>query len=507
MRQFKDFDKWDKEFDGLQEKMTISEDEKSKILNQMNVMFDKRTSKTAVKKRSYQYKYKYYLSFAAVALILSILLAPMLQKVVEDNEYQALPSEETHLFGDVTDMDVLEFITVRWNEEDIYFYLNDSDMIKVVNELKKLKITENDFADPLESAQPNQFLLTISLNSTEEIYTKVMVDVNGTVYIRNSSTLGETGTSFISDGNKAFYELVAIIAEKYTQDETEMGLEGLPPTALEAATTIIRALKNEDMATLAAWAHYEKGVRFSPDANVDIENDIVLTRDQLENFMKDPTLRVWRTSSSFHQQIELTNEEYFKSYVYDVDFMNGEVALNQILGQDSSLENLTIVYPRESYDFVDFYTEGDLNGTGWRSLRLVFEKIGEDRALVGIVHDQSVANIKKEFQIKLKEIETDLTQSSEAAVTQLDMIEAQNEAFTRWDQALNEIYGILESQLSQSDMIRLREEQRGWIKYRDEEAKTRSKVFEGGTMEALEYISTQAQLTKERCYVLVEEYM
>ncbi|RXJ02558.1 DUF1311 domain-containing protein [Anaerobacillus alkaliphilus] len=56
-------------------------------------------------------------------------------------------------------------------------------------------------------------------------------------------------------------------------------------------------------------------------------------------------------------------------------------------------------------------------------------------------------------------------------------------------------------------MTKLREEQRGWIKYRDEEAKKRSKVFEGGTMESLEYISTQARITKERCFELVEEYM
>ncbi|RXJ02559.1 hypothetical protein DS745_06195 [Anaerobacillus alkaliphilus] len=441
MRKFDDLDKWDKEFDGIQEKITISEDEKSKIFNQMNVMFDKRTSKTTGKKRSYQYKY--YLSFAAVALILSILLAPMLQKVVEDNEYQALPSEEKLLFGDVTNMGVVEFIKVSWNEEDIYFYLNDADMVKVSDELQKLKITENEFAETLESAQPNQFLLTISFNSSEEIYSTVMVDVNGTVYIRNSFTTGEIPTSFISEGNKAFYELVGGIVEKQIQDEEEMGLEGLPPTALEAATTIIRALKNEDMATVAVWAHYEKGVRFSPYANVDMETDIVLTRNQLEGFMKDSTKRVWRTSSSLHQQIELTNEEYYKNYVYGVDFMNAEVALNQILGQDSSLENLTAVYPRESHDFVDYHIEAGPNGMGWRSLRLVFEKIGEDRALVGIIHDQPETNIKEDYLTKLNDIENSLTENSQA-VTQLEMIQAQSEEFTQWDDALNEIYSALE---------------------------------------------------------------
>ncbi|MNW11118.1 hypothetical protein D3C71_2084880 [compost metagenome] len=49
------------------------------------------------------------------------------------------------------------------------------------------------------------------------------------------------------------------------------------------------------------------------------------------------------------------------------------------------------MYPKEQYDFVEYHITGidpSVEEMDWRSLRLVFEKIGEDHALVGIIHDQ-----------------------------------------------------------------------------------------------------------------------
>ncbi len=56
-------------------------------------------------------------------------------------------------------------------------------------------------------------------------------------------------------------------------------------------------------------------------------------------------------------------------------------------------------------------------------------------------------------------------------------------------------------------MEQLREEQRDWIKERDQKAKEASLKYEGGTMEGLEYVATQASITKDRCYELVAKYM
>ena len=67
--------------------------------------------------------------------------------------------------------------------------------------------------------------------------------------------------------------------------------------------------------------------------------------------------------------------------------------------------------------------------------------------------------------------------------------------------------GSLKDQLSSDEMSSLRKEQRDWIKRRDETAKEEAAKFKGGTLEPFQYASTEARVTKERCYELVEKYM
>lgn len=168
--------------------------------------------------------------------------------------------------------------------------------------------------------------------------------------------------------------------------------EGLPPTVMEAATTVITSLKNKDMSQLAAWVHSEKGLRFSPYAYVDTKSDLVFTKAEVEGLMNDSTKRVWRTFAGTGELIEMTFADYYKKFVYDADFIqDAEIAVNKGLGQGTMINNLNEVYPVDQYDFVEYHIEGidpSVEGMDWRSLRLVFEKIGEDHALVGIVHDQ-----------------------------------------------------------------------------------------------------------------------
>lgn len=179
--------------------------------------------------------------------------------------------------------------------------------------------------------------------------------------------------------------------EQPTEEQAEPQ-EGLPPTAMEAATTVMSALKNGDMSTLAGWVHPEKGLRFSPYAYVDTKKDIVITRGELEGAMKDNTEREWRTFPGSGEQIKMKFAEYYKRFIYDADFIeDAKIALNEGLGEGANINNLNEVYPKESYDFVEYHIDSidpSVEGKDWRSLRLVFEKIGEDHALVGIIHDQ-----------------------------------------------------------------------------------------------------------------------
>ncbi|WP_436373743.1 lysozyme inhibitor LprI family protein [Cytobacillus sp. BC1816] len=121
--------------------------------------------------------------------------------------------------------------------------------------------------------------------------------------------------------------------------------------------------------------------------------------------------------------------------------------------------------------------------------------------------DKNIGN-KGKYMDKLNDIEkaaTEIRQKDDD--TTLGMIESEEVILAKWDQALNEIYQVLEKQLSTTEMEKLRVEQRKWITYRDDTAKEAAKKFEGGTMESLEYTASQAGTTKEKSYDLVESYM
>lgn len=96
---------------------------------------------------------------------------------------------------------------------------------------------------------------------------------------------------------------------------------------------------------------------------------------------------------------------------------------------------------------------------------------------------------------------------AESKDTTVELVEQETERYEKWDKEVNEIYRSLEAQLSTEQMESLREEQREWIVHRDETANESPLKYKDGSMESLEYVATQAELTRERCYLLVAKYL
>lgn len=115
-------------------------------------------------------------------------------------------------------------------------------------------------------------------------------------------------------------------------------------------------------------------------------------------------------------------------------------------------------------------------------------------------------NNKKAYLDKLNEME-EADRTASGGDTMVELEKDEEERFQKWDDELNEIYGMLKRQLDTNQMQPLKEEQRDWVKSRDEKAKEASLKYEGGSTETLEYLATQASLTRERCYELVAGYM
>lgn len=109
----------------------------------------------------------------------------------------------------------------------------------------------------------------------------------------------------------------------------------------------------------------------------------------------------------------------------------------------------------------------------------------------------------KEFNRTQKELE----EVEPADVSTYAMKKVEGDRYDAWDALLNEVYQVLEEELSTEEMAHLREEQRNWLNDRDDTAKNASLKFEGGTQEQLEYVSVLANLTEERCYELINTYL
>jgi uncharacterized protein YecT (DUF1311 family) len=106
---------------------------------------------------------------------------------------------------------------------------------------------------------------------------------------------------------------------------------------------------------------------------------------------------------------------------------------------------------------------------------------------------------------KLDTLQTQERESSTGVTT--DIKEDNNYNYQLWDEALNEIYGVLKNQLTESQMNELREKQREWITYRDQAAQESYDEEGGGSASDIVYGATLVQVTKERCYELVKQYI
>jgi len=162
-------------------------------------------------------------------------------------------------------------------------------------------------------------------------------------------------------------------------------------TALRAlGDSILRLLKNRNYAGLTQSIDPNSGLRFSPYGIVDTVKNKTLSASQIIELAKNKKTIKWGIFEGTGEPIELTIDDYFKRFVYDVDFIAAEKkSINKIIGQDSSLSNIKAIYPNG--EFVQYYFSGfkkQYEGMDWKSLVLVFKRADKKTFLVSIIHNQ-----------------------------------------------------------------------------------------------------------------------
>jgi hypothetical protein len=163
-------------------------------------------------------------------------------------------------------------------------------------------------------------------------------------------------------------------------------------TLLSLTKDVLTVIKNKNYDSLALFIHPVEGVRFSPNAFVDTSGDKIFTAAL---FKKEATAKkqqkiTWGEYDGSGDPINLTIDEYFKKFVYDVDFLTPENRkVNEFIGGSNSQNNLLAVY--DSCDFTESHFSGfdkKFDGMDWRSIRLVFKMKDGKYFLVGIIHDE-----------------------------------------------------------------------------------------------------------------------
>ena len=125
---------------------------------------------------------------------------------------------------------------------------------------------------------------------------------------------------------------------------------------------------------------------------------------------------------------------------------------------------------------------------------------------LSLTHLASSPHLEQYFVISLEDIYENPDNAYEWSSTG-DAAQAEYERYQAWDDMLNEIYALLKTQLSSSEMKALKNEEINWINYRDKTAENDARDFEGGSNYSVVYNGSLANTTKDRCYELVNNYM
>ena len=118
---------------------------------------------------------------------------------------------------------------------------------------------------------------------------------------------------------------------------------------------------------------------------------------------------------------------------------------------------------------------------------------------------------KYEYLAKFEDLEEEINNSNHLSLLEEEspyaMIDREKSKYEVWDDMLNEIYCLIETQLSNKEFEDFKNKQFKWLNYRERMAQEQADKFEGMVFTKVQYNLTLAKLTEERCYQIVNKYL
>lgn len=151
----------------------------------------------------------------------------------------------------------------------------------------------------------------------------------------------------------------------------------------------IKALKEKNIDNLIKVISKD-WIRFSPYSYIDVDTHITLKKEDLKQAFEWETQYVRWSEDWTGEPILMTFKNYFKRYVYDIDFEKmAEKYYDQIFQRGNTINNIDDVYTWTST--VEYFVPGINPEYEWmdrKSLTLVLQQEENERKVRAIVHNE-----------------------------------------------------------------------------------------------------------------------
>jgi len=171
---------------------------------------------------------------------------------------------------------------------------------------------------------------------------------------------------------------------------TSCPLEPVKDAFKSLTAEILPLLQSQDFAVLATFISPELGTRISPYGYVNVDKDLVFTREQVAAFRSNQGIYRWGVQAGSEMDINLTVAEYRPEYATSqTPAQEWGLLLDPSRKASNTIDYFAEVYPDGHYvEYLQPGTEA-YGYLDWQSLRLGFQQSGEDAYyLSAIIRDE-----------------------------------------------------------------------------------------------------------------------
>lgn len=166
---------------------------------------------------------------------------------------------------------------------------------------------------------------------------------------------------------------------------------------LKTSNEVLKLIKSSDFVRLSEYVNKSKGLQFSPYDDVyEGGPDVIrFSKQNVKTFMTIKKIYIWGVYDGSGFDIKLSPKEYFKKFIYDIDFEKkadvvfiGNIKSKSPKDINIDLDYIFKIYPKST--IAHYYYKGSLDNSfcDLKKLTLVFEKIENKWFLIGILHGE-----------------------------------------------------------------------------------------------------------------------